>query len=92
LFLFDTIFRKQKTGVGKCRRVRQSEYRIVLKAYKYKQKMTEEEKIEIIRKAYETFKDKMTDIRKRQLSLFDRIDKISSKEKADKLRDKINNC
>ena len=54
--------------------------------------MTEEEKIEIIRKAYETFKDKMTDIRKRQLSLFDRIDKISSKEKADKLRDKINNC
>lgn len=53
--------------------------------------MTEEEKIEILKKAFMTFKDKMSDIRRRQLSLFDKIDKISSREKADKLRNKINN-
>jgi hypothetical protein len=53
--------------------------------------MQEEEKIEIIQKAFLAFKEKMSDIRKRQLSLFDKIDKISSKEKADDIRNKINN-
>jgi len=53
--------------------------------------MSEEEKIEIIEKAFLAFKEKMADIRKRQLSLFDKIDRISSKEKADDIRSKINN-
>ena len=53
--------------------------------------MTEEEKMEILRKAFEAFKDKMADVRRRQLSLFDEVDKISSREKANKLRNKINN-
>jgi|GEM_PF-2307988 hypothetical protein len=53
--------------------------------------MTEEEKLEIIKKAFLSFKEKMTDVRKRQLALFDKIDRISSREKADKIRSKINN-
>lgn len=54
-------------------------------------KMTEEEKIEIITKAFLAFKEKMADIRKRQLTLFDKVDRIYSKEKADEIRAKINN-
>ncbi len=53
--------------------------------------MTEEEKIEMIKNAYVSFKDKMSDVRRRQLALFDKIDRVSSKEKADKIREKINN-
>lgn len=53
--------------------------------------MTEEEKIEIITKAFLAFKEKMADIRKRQLALFDKVDRIYSKEKADEIRAKINN-
>ncbi|MDD3006836.1 MAG: hypothetical protein PHX30_04635 [Candidatus Pacebacteria bacterium] len=53
--------------------------------------MTEEEKNAILKKAFIAFKDKMSDIRRRQLALFDKIDKISSKEKADDIRDKIHN-
>lgn len=53
--------------------------------------MTEEEKIEMIKNAFISFKDKMADVRRRQVTLFDKIDKVSSKEKADKLREKINN-
>lgn len=53
--------------------------------------MTEEEKNEILKKAFIAFTDKMADIRRRQLALFDKIDKVSSKEKADEIRDKIHN-
>lgn len=53
--------------------------------------MSEEEKIEIISKALAAFKEKMADIRRRQLALFDKVDRIASREKADKLRDMINN-
>lgn len=53
--------------------------------------MSEEEKIEIITKAFAAFKEKMAAIRKRQLALFDKVDRISSQEKADKLRTKIYN-
>lgn len=53
--------------------------------------MTEDEKMEMIKNAYISFKDKMSDVRRRQLVLFDKIDKVSSKEKADKIRAMINN-
>lgn len=46
---------------------------------------------EKIKKAFLTFKTKMSDIGKRQLILLDKIDKIVSKEKADKIRENIKN-
>jgi hypothetical protein len=53
--------------------------------------MENKEKIEKIKNAFAIFMEKMSDIRKRQLVLFDKIDKAVSKEKADEIREKINN-
>jgi hypothetical protein len=53
--------------------------------------MTEDEKIDMVKNAFVSFKDKMADVRRKQVTLFDKIDRISSKEKADKIRAKINN-
>ncbi len=49
----------------------------------------EEGRSEKIKKAFLIFKAKMSDIGKRQLILLDKIDKIVSKEKADKIRENI---
>lgn len=49
------------------------------------------DKIEAIKRAFATFKEKMTQIRKSQLVLLDKIDRVISREQADKIRAKINN-
>lgn len=53
--------------------------------------MQQNEKIETIVRAFAAFKKKMSDIRKRQLVLFDRVDRTVSAEKAEEIRRKINN-
>jgi len=53
--------------------------------------MNNEDKIKIVRQAFEVFREKIVAIKKKQLALFDRIDKVISKEKADEVRNKINN-
>ena len=51
--------------------------------------MENDSKTEAIRRAFVNFKTKMSDIQRRQLLLLGKIDGIISREKADKIREKI---
>lgn len=53
--------------------------------------MSEEEKIEKYKKAWEEFQAKMTSLRERRHDLFVRIAEKLDKQKMDKLRDKLKN-
>lgn len=52
--------------------------------------MENDQRTAAIRRAFNNFKAKMSEIQKRQLFLLDKIDKIVSGEKANKIREKIN--
>lgn len=50
----------------------------------------EEQKLFNLEQAFIRFKNKMSDIKKRQLFLFENVDKRVVEEKAQKIREKIN--
>lgn len=53
--------------------------------------MEEEEKENNIKQAFIEFKNKMSNIQKRQMFLFNKVDKIVSDEKAKEIRKNISN-